>query len=281
VQQLLWTIELQGDRIELKQHLSDYHLPPRPPRRNISTFSQRSRMRMLKFVAGVDWSKQMAGHFITLTYPDQVFLKRKCDRNIHRFVFNRHLERTWARNVSSLWRVEWKERLTGVYKGQMCPHMHLIVFGPGELGTERCRDLWQRTIGENTFTSVDVQPLGDAKKAGIYLSKYAAKLPDQHLLDKVSYLNTPGRHWGYTKRPGIPLQPLIRFVDLSWACVADLERMQRTYHDDYDCAKDAGFTMLGDRAKLWRDAVLQTCLADGKVPLYDDNTKGEQSSPIP
>lgn len=277
-QRLLWTIELQGERIELKQHLADYKPVCNHKRGNVCHFSARSRMRMLKFVAGVKWQENMAGHFLTLTYPDVTFLKRRCNRNVHRFVFARHLERIWNRSVATMWRTEWLPRKTGIYAGQMCPHMHMIVFGEGELGEEQCRHLWQRTIGETEFVSIDVQPLHDAKKAGIYVSKYCAKLPDQHLLDKVSYLNTFGRHWGVTNRENIPSHERVMFLDLSWECVADLERMQRTYHTDYDAVKDAGFTMLGERANQWREAVLVACLADGKVPVYDDCTKGELGS---
>ena len=280
-QHLLWTIEMQGQRIELKQSLTDYKIPDRPKRNPCCAFTRRARMRMLKFVAGVDWPAEAAGQFITLTYPDSVVARKNVDITNHREVFHRYMEKHLCRQVSLLWRVEWKPRLSGIFQGQFAPHYHLIVFGKAALQESTVLKYWQRSLGVKEWVSVDSQRLTEGKRASIYVSKYCAKMPESQSLDKVSYLHKPGRHWGYTRKPGIPLKPIVKFIDLSWQCVADLERMQRTYNDHYDVNKDAGFTMLGNRAEEWRQAILEACLADGAVPVYTDCTKGEQSSPIP
>jgi hypothetical protein len=101
-------------------------LRPAPSKRGVVTFfSPASRRRMLDLLAKVDFKQNPL--FVGLTYPDHFPLysaqyKRDLDVLFHR------MERRWP-GSSAIWKLEFMPRRSGVNKGKIAPHFHLLVFG--------------------------------------------------------------------------------------------------------------------------------------------------------
>lgn len=268
---------MQGKRIELKVHLSDYTIPPRKPRGKIGLFSRRSRMRMLKMIASIDWPSVKHGLFISLTYPDSALPRPARIRNRDRYLFTRYMENYLHREIPLVWRLEWVERKTGKFRGKFVPHFHLITFAGRFIPHDEVRRWWRTITHERGPLCTDIDKLDSEKKHGLYVAKYAAKLPDYSSLDKGSYLNIGGRHYGYQRKGEIPMAESVAFVDLSWAFVGEIAKLVPPRQFAYDPTIDGGCTFLGElatsvRAKIWRLAI-----DDGCVPVYDTPIKGERS----
>lgn len=173
-------------------------------RGNIKEFSRASRLRLLKFIATVAWGKIPTSLFITLSYPDGTKWDDKDIRRKQKYLFHRYAEKHLGRQISGLWRLEWKARRSGPSRGMFVPHFHLLLFGVGWLHWKRVRAWWRKILGHVGPLATDVQGCKSAKKASIYVSKYVAKLPDDASLDNGAYCNNQGRHWGYFRPEQIP-----------------------------------------------------------------------------
>jgi len=195
-QRLLWEIEMQGKRMSAKV-LKPYQQPPPSARgRKIKVFSRASRLRMLKFVAGIDWSEFAGGKFITLTFPDARWPNDNYQRNIYRSVFVRSMEKHLGITVPALWRTEWLPRLSGKFKGKVLPHIHLLTFRGKWFDKEDVNALWKRAIGYKPYCRTEIKAIENEQMAGFYVSKYCAKVPDSLSLVHPPNLNTTGRHYG-------------------------------------------------------------------------------------
>jgi hypothetical protein len=274
VQHLLWSIEMQGKCITLRGELADYKRQKPPIRNAISTFTKRSRLRMLKFAASVDWPRSGDGLFVTLTYPPENVPQTVAERNTQRYLIHRHMEKHLGREIPLMWRIEWKPRLSGKTKGNAEPHLHMILFGVPFISHGVLREAWQSTIHAKRWSSVWIDRLSDGKKFGIYMSKYAAKLPDKASLDNVSYLNISGRHYGYQRKSLIPRLPRTVFHDVPFHVVERLGVMQRHYDQQWEQTDGKGFCLLGKRADAWHAEIMRLCLDEGVAVSYDDEIKG-------
>src|SRR6266496_5838487 len=116
----VWT----GDLLEITyvDANKEYRLPGK--RAQVGVFTPSARFRMLKLVAQVNWSNVGNALFISLTYPDSRSRKNAYERNMDRHRFFRSMENYLGREVGSLWRVEWKRRLSGKRKGKWECHFH-------------------------------------------------------------------------------------------------------------------------------------------------------------
>jgi len=146
----------------------------------------------------------MASLFITLTYPDEVAENTAPERNQHRYVFLRSMENYLGKKVGVLWRLEWKARKSGKRKGQVLPHVHLIVFGVSFLPYQEIRLWWRSALNVQGFVAINVQRIKGGKMVAKYVTKYCSKQMEGALLDNASYLNRLGRHWGIHRRERIP-----------------------------------------------------------------------------
>jgi hypothetical protein len=63
----------------------------------------------------------------TLTYPDNFPLYRE-DYKGHLEAFCDRMQRRWP-GAAVIWKLEFKERQSGMNKGKIAPHYHLLVFG--------------------------------------------------------------------------------------------------------------------------------------------------------
>jgi len=180
-----------------------------PNKNAITDFTRRSRNRMLKTVAKKrDKSRLM---FITLTLRDEAWLAvQKSPREAKTMLqnFMKRVEYTFP-HVGQLWRVEYKERLSGRLQGEIAPHFHILIDGI-MIDISEVRKLFWRWWHEITTqgdterygrSRVDVQIAKNMKHAYYYMSKYVAKTGEiQDNLNIQNYLNTcdpgAGRHWG-------------------------------------------------------------------------------------
>jgi len=150
-----------------------------------------------------------------------------------------------------MWRIEWKARQTGIFKGILMPHIHIVVIGLPCLTKWRIRKLWQRTLGYNKYINVHSINLVGAAGAAKYISKYVSK-PDT--LGIVPYVNkriTPGKAWDMTRRPLIPWYDVSICRLLTDDQVAELQQLAVLAIPGYDPRSDGGFSLFGpDNAKV-------------------------------
>ena len=167
-------------------------------RGTVDGFSSAARRRLMRLIASLERSSRPV--FITLTMPD-VFdqKKEKWKRDID--VFGKRLRRKFP-NAGCLWRIEFKERQTGVSAGKIAPHFHLLVYG----GSYRQLRGWSAGSWWEVVGSGD----DDHLKAGVrveeiyswggtmrYVGKYIAK-------EDVYPDDWQGKAWGVIGRDALP-----------------------------------------------------------------------------
>ncbi len=164
----------------------------------VTGFSSASRRRLMRIIASLERGERPM--FVTMTYPD-IFpgdlarWKRDID------VFGKRLAREYPL-AGFLWRIEFKERMSGVSRGLIAPHFHLLVYGASY------RDLlgwvpkaWWSVVGSG---NVDHLRAGTRVEhiyswGGImrYVGKYIAKEEDYPP-------GWQGRVWGIIGRASLP-----------------------------------------------------------------------------
>lgn len=254
---LTWTVRVQGRCVEVSQR----GFTPLPCTKEvgdvIGPWSRESRMRLLRFLNQVDYSKIGPSLFVTLTYPDHLLRKDYHQRSIDRAVFMRYVEKNLGRRVPGIWRIEWEERKSGQYTGKLAPHFHLMLFGIPPQGKAWGRKWWRKTIRRGPGPLVtDARPIYNEDGACRYLSKYVSKYRP---LDIAVYHNSGikfGRHWGILREALIPLHPIevereLTPDEVEWA--AEFAKMR---WPNYGKSYAGSYTLLsGDTAKIFTQAL--------------------------
>ncbi len=160
-------------------------------RDEIKTFSQASRLRLMKFLASLPYSILGVPFFVTLTYhnyvPGSMHLVK---RDLHDFFID--LKRHYP-SVKYLWKLEFQKR--------GAPHFHLVLFVPEKivkkLSYKFKKDLyyfWEKHLNCGCYWcqqhAVKVQKIHSFKKLSFYVSKYMAKVDDTMRPEGT------GRFWG-------------------------------------------------------------------------------------
>ena len=200
------------------------HGPPTGggPRGIIKGFSRESRKRLLDLLNMVRTEALSSGLFMTLTYPDQfptdpARWKRDID------VFLKRLKRAHPGAVV-VWRLEWKERLSGQNQGQIAPHFHLIALSIPWMDLRWLAESWYETVG-----SGDIRHLGAGTQAqrirnkrGIlyYAAKYMGKTAESPEF-------WTGRVWGVVGRDLLPVM-LVTF-QVTWDQFYRIRRVLRSW----------------------------------------------------
>lgn len=164
----------------------------------VKGFSSASRRRLMRLIASMERGARPV--FVTMTYPDAFpDSPDKWKRDID--VFGKRLERR-SPEASFVWRIEFKERKSGVNAGKVVPHFHLLVYGA------RYRELLQWVPGAwwEVVASGDADHLRAGTRVehvyswgGImrYVGKYIAK--------EENYPSEwQGRAWGVVGRAKLP-----------------------------------------------------------------------------
>lgn len=242
------TIKKQGKLFEVKAHKSGGTPPTKKLGAVVKGFSAAARLRMLKFIATVDWSPTLDGRFITLTYPDDQAMRTRKERNNDRARFFRYMEKYLGKKVEGIWRLEWKKRKSGRHKGKLAPHFHIILPTVGWLPYKKIHLWWRKAIRATRPVSCKVEVIVSGKQIGLYIAKYLAKWSGPPNLDNPLLLNSNGRHYGYVRKELIPRCP-IRWInglgrEVSLALMSlGAERLEWITGD-----KIESFTILGDEA---------------------------------
>jgi len=240
-----WYVVIHGNLARVVRRLFDP--PPRShkPKTAISGFSHAARLRLLRFIATVDWSAVGDCRFITLTYPDEVVERTYKDRAVERYLFCRMLDKFANKPLSVIWRTEWKERKSGMHVGYLMPHLHLLVFSLGFISNETVRQWWKKIIRWDGVVSTDVRKAPEGGGAAYYVAKYTAKVLH---LDTAPYLNRmcmTGRQWGTLRKSLIPLQPCVASRCLTEGEIELAKQLGRRLFSRYGEFGEGGFTLLG------------------------------------
>jgi hypothetical protein len=255
-QEFHWYVRIQGNCTEVSRIANFTKTPPGGARGRVCDFTSAARMRMMRFVAKIDWLSIGKSLFITLTYPDQVEEPSAKTRNNNRYLFQRYLEKHLKAKVPTLWRVEWKPRQSGRNKGKIYPHIHLLVGGVQFVPHRAVRKWWRTIVHVNGPLCTDVQLVDGDGAAQAYICKYASKKAS---LDIVAYLNNlgiAGRHWGITRKHLFTMCPVRVLQKISDEQAEELRGLAACQFPNYDPLLGGGFTFLGS---IHADDVASRC----------------------
>lgn len=194
----------QGDLLEVT-YVNSQPARRRPgKRKTIVGFSDASRLRVLKKMATVHWESVGLSLFCTATYPDHLLPREKEDRTKDRSRLFRDMEKYLGKEIALAWRVEWVPRKSGQHKGQLQPHVHLIVFNCRWFPWWEFNTVWRRVLGVDTYVRTEVERIQNKRDTAKYVAKYVGKKEVDRSLVIASYLNTTGRAWGFHRPELIP-----------------------------------------------------------------------------
>lgn len=205
---------IQGNCLEYKVH-EKFNMLTGSKRGSISDFSPRARLTMLKTFQKIDFENHLEPLFITLTYPDERAMPTLEERNIHRKVIARHLERIIDQPMPAAWRIEWMPRQTGTMIGQICPHWHLLVFGVRFIPWQALREAWCQTIGHDGYCRTDIRRVDRRGAIQMYMAKYISKEAVSCSLVIATYQNKIGRQYGWLRKKLIPMHPVHAYGTLT------------------------------------------------------------------
>lgn len=193
-------VKSQGSLLSWK--VRQPYIPVTPPKRGpITRFTDACRMRMLRFIATIDWLKTGKCLFMTLTYPDDVVHESYARLQKQKDLMQERIETHLGRHNPAMWRLEWKPRLTGRYIGQAEPHWHWILFGTKWIDKEWVNSSWKEVIGWTGYNRTEVKGMKNKKQVGYYVSKYSAKVDSSLVNDPYHRTIPSGRQWGKLREP--------------------------------------------------------------------------------
>lgn len=175
-------------------------------RGRVKSFSQKSRLRLMRFLARVRM-KNVRATFITLTfrrYPSNAEAKR-C---LHAFLAKLYRD---FKEASAVWRMEYQR------KGRA--HFHLLVFNLPYWDWREILETWKHITGQ-IVARVDVRLVRSRRGVQSYVSKYIAKVSKaskKPFLVYPPYLHgmrkwRKGRFWGYHNKKALPLGEKVQGV---------------------------------------------------------------------
>ena len=198
-------VTIRGQFLKWKVNDDYFHPPVRRKRNAVWEFSRASRLRIMCYMASLNWKLCYPASFITLTYPDLDHFPYKKERNQHRHEFWRYVETYLGRQVPAIWRVEYPVRKSGKWEGKSYPHYHLMAFGVKWIPWQKVREFWGKALNHDGKLVTEIRRIQNERKAGHYTSKYTAKRSESSLVN-VAYLNNDsGRHWGIHRKNLLPL----------------------------------------------------------------------------
>jgi len=231
----------------------------------VNGFSRAARLRLLKEIAVIDWRNAGRCLFLTLTYPDEVGKCSYKERTTQRHLVMRRIEKYLGRKVSCLWRVEWQDRKSGSRKGELMPHLHILLFGVDYLPWAHLRQWWREVLGHGGPIHTFVQLIEGAEGTARYAAKYAAKDSSSSLVNAAYLDGAFGRSWGMTRKNGIPRHARTNYFGLSDSQIGQLRTAGKLLTHNPTAGEIGSYTLLGDVgrqvARLLLDSSLTVDLA--------------------
>jgi hypothetical protein len=217
------------------------------------------------------WDRVGVSRFITLTYPDECVHWDNYKRNLERWKFWRMLE-SWAGDeLGGCWRVEWKNRKSGIHEGKIAPHIHCMVFADLRLGMNTLSKLWGDAIGSAAPPVVHSCRVEAQDGVVCYVAKYCGKPDDSLLLECVSYLSKLGRHYGWFRDRCIPWAPRKVYYEVPHHLADWLRRVGIRKMPFLELMDKCGWTMIGDDAEALSEQfarMLEFVLDGGSIGEY-------------
>jgi hypothetical protein len=220
-------------------------------------------MRLLRTINKIDWNNMTGTAMITLTYPDECRTERYAARTRQREAFMKRLYRHIGSEVPSIWRAEWKPRLTGEFVGHLVSHLHILLPGIPWIGRFKVNEMWTDILGYTKILQTAVTPISAGDGGARYLSKYVSKD-----LDISAYLAADdpidfGRHWGIGHPELMPWCPLVVNRKLSPDEENWCQEYARQAFPQFKEAGQHGYTRLGlDLVKFFLAKFGQNVLTD-------------------
>jgi len=189
-------------------------------RGRVRGFSRQSRKRLLDLLNMVNTDALSQGLFMTLTYPDLFPEKpERWKRDLD--VFLKRMKRAYPGAVL-VWRLEWKERLSGQNAGQVAPHFHIIALSVPWLDLRWLAEAWYETVGsgDERHLGAGTQAQRIRNRRGIlyYASKYMSKPAESPEF-------WTGRVWGVVGRDLLPV--ILVTFELTWSQFYRVRRVLR------------------------------------------------------
>lgn len=164
----------------------------------VTGFSRQSRNRLIRLIAST--RKKDKPLFVTLTYPDEFVedmsvWKRDID------TFGKRLARAFG-DAGFIWRIEFVTRKSGLSRGRLAPHFHLLLWGVDLYSfREFAGSAWYAVVGSGDSLHRKAGTSSERVRTwnGVmsYVSKYVAK--EQEYPSEWS-----GRAWGVIGRKHLP-----------------------------------------------------------------------------
>lgn len=263
--------ECQSSLVKLKVYSPARQSASKPTskRGKVTTFSKRSRKRLIEWFNRLDIKHKPV--FITLTYT-QVWphpRQAKSDLACLLMRISRHFD---GLPMSGFWRMEFQRR--------GAPHFHLILFGIPYFDKLTLQKMWADVIHDETgsvFTRIE--QIKGVRHLMSYVSKYVAKVSPDGGFNYVPYLCVPqnqdtdndsdndnegdseesiGRFWGVWNKQNLPLGTLqiVEVAGAAFGLIHTLKRAARHRWKPTNKAMYAGFTLIGVNAGRWFDLFL-------------------------
>ena len=254
---------MQGDVFEFKS-TNRKSIAPNVGRGIIKDFSNGARRRMLKHFHKINFRDYPAPLFMTLTYPDEVPMPCLAQRNIHRKVMARHLERALGERLPAAWRLEWQDRKSGSRVGEIYPHWHWLIFRHRYIPYVVINDLWKKTIGVNVTTHTHIECVDKRTAIQMYMAKYLTKEACPITLVMAAYQNSIGRQYGWLRKGDIPLHPQSVHSRLPDGPRGDLMRVAAENLPGVSDCLERSFTLYGSAARQ-----AEAIISDKKIDDVD------------
>lgn len=256
------SVSIQGNLVEYKVH-QKINTPVGCKRGTINDFSPGARLRMLKDFHRINFADHVEPLFMTLTYPDHLANPSHEQRNIHRKVMARHLEKETGEKVPAAWRIEWMPRKSGQIMGEVCPHWHWMIFRHRYISYDAVNRAWKKTIGADGYVRTEIKRVDRGKAILLYMAKYISKEAVPLSLVYDAKQNSLGRAYGWLRKGVIPMYPQNSFYPLPDDARATLMRLAEERLPWIAEGRERSFTLLGEVAADAEKILRGECLDGG------------------
>lgn len=180
-------------------------------RGRVGLFTRQSRMRLKRTVARI--KNDCLPFFVTLTYPDSYksFSEpERWKRDLE--VFGKRLLRLYER-AAFVWKLDMKDRQSGVFKGRILPHFHLLVYGIPYSSHKTFREwvtkAWFEVVGSDDLAHLRAGTQVARVRSHNGVMKYASKGMSHQLATELAkqsqgMADGVGRWWGVMFRENMP-----------------------------------------------------------------------------
>lgn len=183
----------QGAYLAVRERGTRQTKPPDSRRGRVTSFSRRSRSRMMKLCSQINRDASASALCVTLTYPAE-WPGAATQWKRHLDTFFKRLRRAYPR-LSAIWKLEFQRR--------GAPHFHCLIYGQAFIPAAWIATQWYEVVGSNDerhlAAGTEVRRVRSYRQAVSYAAKYLGKPTDAGEADPHN-----GRYWGVLGRRALP-----------------------------------------------------------------------------